>query len=388
MKFARVSLIAILALSGAIAQDSAKITGEAKLFYGTSDVGDSDLFDKASSSGDSAISIKYERKVKEGLTLNAGITGVSTLGLENELVSGTWVDHDGGVDDVVWIDTANIKIDVKNTSFIVGRQQLDTPFFKSETWNIAPNTFDAAVAQNKDIPQTTLVGAWVGRGNGEAGYVVRPNNIGGGMHAFTEANKPAYAFGIINESIPNTKTQAWYYAIPTIATAYWIQADANIVNNLTLGLQYAGAKLDSEDDGSNAYGVKIGYEDNKISAYGAYSKRNDEGAIDISNIATGHGASQSSLYTEAWWNYGFVGSNDASSIAVGASFDATVAKLGLQYTTVDTGDNENDMSEVALTVEKDVGPLKTTLAFINTDADDDSIDGNIVQVYLTAPFSL
>ncbi len=169
---------------------------------------------------------------------------------------------------------------------------------------------------------------------------MRAKNIGGGMHAFTEANKPAYAFGLINESIPNTTMQGWYYNIPTVATAYWVQADAKIANGLSLGLQYAGAEAEVEDDGSNAFGVKVGYESDMVSAYGAYSKRNDEGAIDVSNIATGHGASQSSLYTEAWWNYGFVGSNDASSIAVGANFNAGVADLGLQYVTVDTGDNE------------------------------------------------
>ncbi len=49
---------------------------------------------------------------------------------------------------------------------------------------------------------------------------------------------------------------------------------------------------------------------------------------------------------------------------------------------------ENDMSEIALTLEKEVGPLNATVAFINTDADDDAIDGNTLQIYLTAPFSL
>ncbi len=80
--------------------------------------GDADLFDKASSYGDSGVSIKYKKKVKDRVTLNVGISGVSTLGLENELVSATWVGHDGGVDDVVWIDTANIQMTGK-TSFIV-----------------------------------------------------------------------------------------------------------------------------------------------------------------------------------------------------------------------------------------------------------------------------
>jgi hypothetical protein len=31
---------------------------------------------------------------------------------------------------------------------------------------VVPNTFDAAVLINQDIPDTTLVGAWVGKSNG------------------------------------------------------------------------------------------------------------------------------------------------------------------------------------------------------------------------------
>jgi len=120
MKFTRVGLMAILALSGAVADgSSSKITGEARLFYGTTDGGDGDLLDKGSSYGDSAFNIRYQRGVKDGVTINAGVTGVSTLGLENDLVSATWVDHDGGVDDVVWIDTANIQIDAGKTILLL-----------------------------------------------------------------------------------------------------------------------------------------------------------------------------------------------------------------------------------------------------------------------------
>ena len=46
------------------------------------------------------------------------------------------------------------------------------------------------------------------------------------------------------------------------------------------------------------------------------------------------------------------------------------------------------MDEVTLTATKKVGPVDATLALINTSSDDDSIDGNTVQAYITVPFSL
>jgi imipenem/basic amino acid-specific outer membrane pore len=44
--------------------------------------------------------------------------------------------------------------------------ELDTPLAFSETWSIVPNTFEGAVVLNQDLPDTTLVGAWIGKGNG------------------------------------------------------------------------------------------------------------------------------------------------------------------------------------------------------------------------------
>jgi hypothetical protein len=48
----------------------------------------------------------------------------------------------------------------------------------------------------------------------------------------------------------------------------------------------------------------------------------------------------------------------------------------------------NDMDELTLTADTSVGGIDATLAFINTTADDDSFDGNTVQVYMTVPFKL
>ena len=397
MKFTKLSLIAAIAVTTAMAGD-AKISGDAKVFYSTFDGGNNDLFSRAGSIGDSALELKYSRDVKEGITLNAGITGVSTLGLERELVGGTWVHHADGAQlgDEMYLDTANIVAKVANTTLVVGRQALDTPFFYSETWNIVPNTFDAAVAVNSDIPDTTLVAAWVGRGNGwnddddtTLGTTVNAANDGAAFSTF--GGHPAYAFGLINKSIPNTAVQGWYYQIPTVAKTYWLQADTSVTKEISLGAQYASAKLNSANDDTNAFAVKAAYSAGPLKAHVAYSSRNDVDGIDISNIATGHGgASESRLYTEAFWNYGLAGARDTDTIAVGASYDLGIAELGASYNSFDTGAANRDVQEVALTATTKVGPVDATLAYISTSADNANAarDGNTAQVYLTVPFSL
>ncbi len=373
-----------------------KITGTAKLWYGTDDIGNADLFGKSGAFGDAYVDLKYSRKLMDNVTVNAGIAGLSTLGLENELVSGTWAGHGpDGVDDAFWVNEANVVIGLPMNTFIkAGRQELDTPFFYSEKWNIAANTFDAVVVGNTALPGTTLVGAWVGRGNGTPGQVVALQNtsINGGHKAFTGASKPAYAFGIINNSLEGVALQGWYYRIPTVAQAYWLQADANNImgTGLEFGAQYAVSDLLSGAD-TNAWGVKLGYAMDKLKVYGAYSQRADDAnTIDISNIATGHTVgSESRLYTEAYWNYGYVGAQDASSFAIGGSYDFGIANVGLQYTDVDAVGN-HDLQEGALTIGTKLGPVNADLAYVYTSADDQNNgdSSNTLLFMFNLPFSL
>jgi len=46
------------------------------------------------------------------------------------------------------------------------------------------------------------------------------------------------------------------------------------------------------------------------------------------------------------------------------------------------------MDELTITAETTIGGVDTSLALINTTADDKSIDGNTIQAYLTVPFSI
>ncbi|HIP02845.1 MAG TPA: hypothetical protein EYG75_04960, partial [Campylobacterales bacterium] len=85
--------------------------GSGSLFYGTNDASDGDLFNKATSFGNAAVQLGGTASVGSCDTcvkLNYGVTGVSTMGLENTLVGSTWVNHTDGLNDGVWIDTLNL----------------------------------------------------------------------------------------------------------------------------------------------------------------------------------------------------------------------------------------------------------------------------------------
>lgn len=447
MKLVKMSLAAAVLLgASAFAIDNIKVSGDAKLFYGTNDAMDNDLFNKGAavnnpgatptasggSYADTALRLGVTGDLLKGVSF--GVTGyaVSTLGLENNLVSQTWTGAHGGtgntssfghdVQDAYWVGEAWLAATMGKTTVKLGRMELDTPLAYSEKWSIVPNTFEGAVVLNQDIPDTTLVGAWVGKGNGTsvglglgnatptyAGALRIDGVVNGGADFNTFMNSGAYAAAVVNNSFKPLTAQAWYYNVANIADEFWLQADINcqLVKGLTIGAQYSqmsptGLLLDTAPaiDDSSAYAFKLGYAVDALKVSAAYSEADKDGTLKIANVATNNlGASQSKLYTEAWWNYGYVGAPGAESYNVTAEYDAKVAKLGAYYTNVSIGDTNAvnlfvggkdnvDMTELALTATKSFGPLDATLAYVSTDADDQNngSDYNTVQAYLTLNF--
>ena len=415
MKKITLSLAAIALIATAAQADikSKSFGGSASLFYGTSDANDNDLFDKGGAYGNAAIELHGSAAVgacDTCVTLNYGVTGVTSMGLEDTLVTNTWVGQTlsshttaknfvGGKDlnDGIWIDTLNLAFHplngISNTVMVLGRQALDTPMVFTETWNIAKNTFDAAVAVNNDIVDTTLVAAWVGRSNGRD-VVDRLNNtnnfvVGDLVHtdsisddAFNRflTNEGAYAFGAVTKAIPGIAAQAWYYIAPKIAKVAWLQADGSY-QGFGLGAQYVYTDPNSGDTGSG-YAVKIGYTYEGLGLSAAYSDM-DKDLLTANNLD----GSQSKLYTEAWWNYGRVGAADTTAYNIAATYDLKdVASFGLYYTDADKeGGNAGDLTEIAVTAGKSLGNLNLTLAYINAEKDGGSAD-NDIQVYATYKF--
>lgn len=419
MKFAKMSLIAVMALGmSAHAIENIKVSGDAKLFYSTDNTDKpagtprDGLFGQANSVGDTALRLAVTGDLTKNVSFGATGYAVSTLGLENNLVSNTWAGSRDGVKDNAWMGELWLAGTVGNTTAKAGRMELDTPFVFTEKWSTVPNTFNAIVLTNTDIPDTTLVGAWVGQGNGlNTGGSANDNPVGWdymGKEFGTFAKSGAYAAGLVNNSLKPLTAQAWYYNVSEIADAYWLQADwdCQLIEGVKVGLQYAEIDpkgiLSSEKD-SSAYAVKLAYEGIKdLTLAAAYSSADeDNGALNIANVATannpglsGYGkfAAQSKLYTEAWWNFGYVGTPGADAVMLSAAYDAGFAQLFAQFTDINLkpagATDTKDVTEVTLTATKSFGPLDATLAYISSDDENlnDAKRYDTVQAYLTLNF--
>ena len=445
------SLVAALLVAGtsAFAIDNVKVSGDAKLYYSTAKTDISrpgqvspktpDLFSKDASIGQAELGLGITSDLTKGVSAGVHATVLSTLGLENNLVSGVWAGNitpgqqffpntwqngqqvsssntlSGSNGTAWWIDQAWIAGTVGKTTGKIGRMELDTPLAFTEKWNIAENTFEAAVLINQDIPDTTLVAAYVGASNGNpnstvnnaqngttpfVGYttynsgaadILGPVKLKVGASAFGGAG--AYGFGVVNNSVKPLTVQGWYYDVMRVADAYWLQADVNM-DGLLFGAQYANMKLKNHistnigdvmdvnnflvkkgasstfKKTTDAYGLMAGYALKDVATFKvAYSDVADDGLLTIQNTATG---AQSKLYTEAWWNYGIVGQAGATSYMLSAEANAAGIDLLAQYTHSDVqhkqlpGDTnaKAKFDEVALTASKSFGPLDTTLAYV------------------------
>ena len=445
MKFTKMSLVAALLVgSSAFAIENVKVSGDAKLYYATAkekttqpgvvSATTPSLFTKDASMGQAALGLGLTADLAKGISAGLHATVLSSLGLENSLVSGTWAGNIQGNPNGTpgtgnglnasngtawWVDQAWIAGTLGKTTAKVGRMELDTPLAFTEKWNIAENTFEAAVLINQDIPDTTLVAAFVGGSNGDSqntvanaqdgktpfrGYtaynsgaedLLNVAGFGAGNQGFGGAG--AYGFGVVNNSIKALTLQAWYYDVKKVADAYWLQADANI-EGILVGAQYANMKLHSDlttnglgapiqgnvnvdtalagqdnfTKTTDAYALMVGYDMKDVATIkAAYSQVADNGILSIQNTATGN---QSKLYTEAWWGYGVVGQSGAKSYMLNAETKAVGIDFLAQYTHADvkhkrTGTNAKAKAdEFALVASKTFGPLDTTLAYVYSKA--------------------
>ncbi|NPA66755.1 MAG: hypothetical protein GXO11_07730 [Epsilonproteobacteria bacterium] len=434
MKLTKMSLVAaLLVTSSAFAIDNVKVSGDANIYYSTWDskagyagiTDDSTLFNKDNSAADASVNLNITADlVKNDIaTVSAGAsyTFITTLGLENNFVSNVWGgshtadlktganygDVLGGakVNNANWAPEAWVAVSlnqVSKSTLKLGRMELDTPLAFTEKWSIEKNTFEAAVLINQDIPDTTIVGAYVGNGNGNETFgqdetsAVQQLGLATGAIVnakgkfTTFATDGAYAAGIINNSFKPLTIQAWYYDLTHLATAYWLQADlkCQLVPGLIAGAQYTSIDVDGTDDASGTYAVMAGYDvKDVVTVKAAYSQTDDKGVLHGANTATSTGASK--LYTEAWWNYGYVTRLDTSAVTVSVESPVNgLVDIAAYYTAVDVAAEDQDLTEVTLTASKSFGPLDATLAYIFTDAEDQNEGDsyNTVQAYITLNF--
>lgn len=414
MKLGKLSLVAVMALgTSAFAIDNVKVNGEARFIYQTSDVEilptdpagvESGLFEQGNgalgagapyggaAAGGAALIMGVTADLVQNISAGAEVQAFTTLGLENNLVQDVMAPGDT-IEDSSIMSQAWLAASLGKTTVKLGRMELDTPLAFTEKWNIVKNTFEGAVALNNDLPDTTLVAAWVGKHNGNftatttAAHLQKDvqdsfgvNLLGGStgrttnMNSFDTFGKDgAYAAAVVNKSIPNTTVQAWYYDVVNVAQAYWLQADTKVAGMVNVGVQYANMNPSNDVDAaaSTLTGSSVSFDDSTIWAvkasadvagfnvYAAYSKAGNDGVLGFANVATGD---KTSIYTGLGSIYmdGVVTTPGAATYKIGAS-TKMVPGVGLAASYCNVSDlwdvSGNDVSAWDISATGKVGPV-------------------------------
>jgi hypothetical protein len=381
---------------------SMKLGGQFKLWYQTMDhdgIDDAGFFkyEKGGNEwGNIEALININGQANDHLKYKMSLMTVSTLGLEGNFVASETTRpsevgaSNGTRPQPFWIHEAYLNYALnKTTSFQFGRMELDTPLAFTEKWNATANSFEALVMFNQDIPDTTLVAAWVSKGNGATSSLVHAPQVFGSeakystYMAYDEVGNAgsALALAAINKSIPNTPVQVWFYNINDVAQAVWAQADTSIdLGGMKMGVQLIGANVGARgkaedlikanplawteenvvenDDGTTtdnnlleqgevrsdtgdttALAMKVSTKIDMFSIYGAVSQIG-EGNLPVANTATHF--KKTKIPTASIFSDGMVAAQpDTTAWKVGGSvkFDG-IGSISASYAGYNVGENE------------------------------------------------
>ena len=362
MKKTMVSLAAVAALTtGAFAADKGidiVTTGQAVVYYQTSETDNtatSDLFDKGSSSANVGVQLNLDADLKNNFTFGSQLTYLGTSGLESNLVgdtrqvslttnaTGSGADVLNNTTDQIMLTKIFVAKKVGNTTVKLGRQELPkslSPLAYTEGWNVFKNTFDAILAVNTDLPDTTLVGAYVGGTTGHDLSTVATfgtgTALGGGAYMLTAQNK----------SLPMATITGTYYRVTHVADAMWLNVDVaskDLPMGLKVSVQAGNIDLDAAATrDTDAYGIKASIKPmDALTLCAAYTDVND-GTLAVQNLGTGV---KSPLYTQMVSNQTDI-STDADTYMLKAAYSlGDMGTVIAQY--ADTDDNSAAKADYA-----------------------------------------
>jgi len=377
--------LAVIAAAGMVSVASAdvdmKIGGQAVVYYQTvENGGDTDFFDQGNSLANAAIQLNANADIGNGFGLGLQGTALNTFGLENNLVSNVMQVGGGDISnasDYEAITKAYLTKKIGKTTLKMGRQELPkslSPLAFSESWNVTKNTYDAMVAINSDIPDTTVVGAFVSRTNG--------NGIANDMSTFeTIGAKGAYMLTVANKTAANFPVTLSYYSLPsTDLSAVWADAKANNLANLPVSVALQGGMIMNDADGADdttGLGIKVSGKAGPADLSVAYSTVDDGGAS-IDNVGTGV---KTPLYTQMILNQGAIKA-DNDTVVLKASTPVGPGKVIGQYgLTTDNSDAENDYNELDLIYKFKALGTNMLLAYVRADSDAAEDPTNVIRFW-------
>jgi hypothetical protein len=384
VKITNLSLAAIAVvgmMSVASADVDVKVGGQGVLYYQTMDKGgDADLFDKgANSRANAGLQLNLNADLGNDFGLGYQETFLGSLGLENNLVGATMQTAKKDKLNSHSMTKVYLTKKVANTTLKLGRQELPkslSPFAFSEGWNVYKNTFDAAVAINSDIPDTTVVGAYVSQSNGA--IVGAPGLVDLGVFNKIGA-KGAYMLTVANKSAKNIPVTLSYYSLPsTDLSVIWADIQAKQLGPVNLGLQ-GGMMMNGADgaDDTTGMGIKVSGKAGPANLTLAYTTV-DDGDGAIHNVGTGV---KTPLYTQMILNQGHI-KHDNDTVLVKGVMPAGPGKLIAQYgMTTDNSAAGTDYNELDVIYKFKALGTQMLVAYVMSDHDVAGQDANNIIRY-------
>jgi hypothetical protein len=376
-----VAMGVVLVTTGIMAEADIKVGGQGVFYYQTNNSANADFFSQEGSSANAGLELSIKADLGNKFDFEYQETFLGTLGLEKSIVSGTRQNaHNNDLNSHAMTRFYMSK-EIDNTLIKLGRQELPkslSPLAFSESWNVFKNSFDAAVVVNKDIIDTTLVGAYVSGSNRHTNLSkfddLSANSLALGNEAGT-LNSGAYMLTVANKSVKNVPITASYYSLRSIAgledgNALWLDVKSN---NAPIQVAFQAGQIDPSNnlDATTAFGLKVSGKIQDVGVSLAYANVND-GDVSMQNVGTGV---KTPLYTQMIGNQNFI-ARDADSFVLKATSKLPVGKLIAQYNiTTDNSTAKNDYNEFDLIYKFKAFDTNMLIAYIGQTTENKTFAG-------------
>lgn len=390
MKMTKLSLVAALAVSSAFAggdiapvepvvaapvENMTTISGKLTGYYITNDGSDLyDMFDKDGSQLGLAATLDVTHKFTENIAANFSALGYLNTNRDipyDYIYGSSYFESqpNGAI-----FNVANITATFADTTFVLGRQFIDTPMVGGFDWLLSQGSFEAYTVVNNSFENLALVGSYI--------RTWRPINNGDNWHNLTDfgdGNNWTLAAAYDNKTINGS---VWYYNVdagleagnPDAYTQIYVDAGYNF-GAAKLDAQYVNTNYDLVDD-SNAYGAKISGELSAFSLMAAYVyiDKNTAGYIE-----------RDGLYTSSW-NTLALSTGNTFKLEAGTEFAGIAATASYAYYEYKQNDPKDEGYEVDVILGYDITEaIDFNVVYTNTDYGLGD-DVNALEVYANYKF--
>ncbi len=385
MKFTKLSLVAVLAMSSAFAGgdvvpvepvavpvvSATTVGGKLTAYYITSDNSDLyDMFDTDGSQLGLAATLDVSHKFTENIVANFSAMGYANTN-QNEIydylygLTG-WQSYFESEANGAIFNIANITATYADTTFVLGRQFLNTPMVGGFDWLLSQGSFEAYTAVNTSFENLTLVGSYIRE--------YRAINTGDNWATLTDINDgnnwtlgAAYDNKTLSGSI-------WYYNIDVANyTQVYVDGGYNL-EVAKLGAQYVHTDWDSID-ASDAYGAKVTGDVSSFSLMAAYAY------IDGSQVGY---VERDGLYTSSWNTLG-LSTGNTFKVQAGTELAGISATASYAYYDYENRITEGQETDVILGYNI-TEAITANVVYTNTDYGDGAGAYNALEVYANYKF--